>query len=230
MVSPARYQKDFYGWKSVPFAILVYIPYSFFLLVRFAIRRSKSLLEFARKKGIRAYLAALVLVIAFFTTSIFGIAFSVHAALSKLDQNQKIKASADARSQIRFGKCQGFGLELQISIPTEAIAEAKKLLNKLSPIDLCNYSLVDVVAESTVPHLCGGDLYSGKIPPGANTAYLIQFSHEITDLDFEQSVGGVVTTIKSKPHTKSRVLVANYPEIGWQALYSDSTEYSGFFK
>ena len=230
MVSPARYQKDFYGWKSVPFAILVYIPYSFFLLVRFAIGKSKSLLEFARKKGIRAYLAALVLVIAFFTTSIFGIAFSVHAALSKLDRNQEIQASADARSKIRFGKCQGFGLELQKKAPLMAIAAAKSLLNGLDPFDLRAYSLVDVVAESTVPHLCGGDLYSGKIPPGANTAYLIQLSHEITDLDFERSVGGVVTTFTSKPHTKSRVLVANYPEIGWQALYSDSTLNEGFFK
>lgn len=230
MVSVIRYQKDFYGWKSVPFAILVYIPYSIFLVVRFAIRRSKSLLEFARKKGIRSYLAALMLVIAFFTTSIFGIAFSVHAALSILDQNQKIQASADARFKIRFGKCQGFGLELQKKAPLMAIAAAESLLNGLDPVDLRAYSLVDVVAESTVPHLCGGDLYSGKIPPGANTAYLIQFSHEKTDLDFERGVEGIVTTSTSKQHTNSRVLVANYPEFGWQAIYSDSAEYSGFFK
>ena len=230
MVSPARYQKDFYGWKSVPFAIFAYIPYLVFLSVRFAIGRSKLLLDFARKKGNCSYFAAWSLVLVFFATPILGIGFSVHSVIANLDRNQQIKATADAHSKMRFGKCNGFGLELQNRIPEGAIAAAKTLLRGLNPIDLGNYSLVDVVAETTFPHLCRGELYSGKIPPGANTAYLIQFSHDKSELELERSIEGLITSLKSKPHTKTRVLVANYPEIGWQALYSDSALNEGFFK
>lgn len=230
MVSPAQYQKDFHGWKSVPFAIFAYIPFLIFLVVRFSIRSSKFLLSNARKRGFSTFLIALLFVLLCYTTSILGFGYTIHSVLANLDRNQQLNAIADARSNIRFGKCDGFGLELQKMIPKEAISAGKKLLNNLKPIDLGNYSLVDVVAESTVPHLCDGNLYSGKIPPGANTAYFIQFSHEKTDLIFERSTDGVVTIVTSKPHTKSRVLVANYPEIGWQAVYSDSTPYKGFFR
>ena len=230
MVSPAQYQKDFHGWKSVPFAIFAYVPYLIYLLVRFAIRRSKSLLNYASKKSNSAYLLACSFVIVLFASGIFGVVFTVHSVLANLDRDQQVMAAADARSKIRFGECNGFGLELQNRISKDAIVAAKNLLFNLNPIDLGNYSLVDVVAETTVPHLCNGELYSGKIPPGANTAYLIQFSHDKTEFEFERSIEGVITPLKSKPHTKTRVLVANYPEIGWQALYSDSTPYKGFFK